>query len=206
MRKIANGEGAPLKLFCACFRYDMHADLFLNLPDYFLVNLPQTVLAPLLALLQQEITQNETISQQIIDSLSNVLLIEIIRRYLASRPENVEGVLNGIADHRLSPLVSQIINAPEQNWSVEEMVTQTPISRAQLMRLFKQKIGQSPHAFVHKMRLQKSAEQLRKSAESILTIALSCGFQSETHFSKAFKTHYGVTTSEYRKAQYHKES
>lgn len=199
LRKISHGSGNELKLFCACFQYDPNADLFLNLPEYFWVNIPPKVLKPLLDLLQYEIEYGNTASRQIIDSLSHVLLIEIIRRYLLQNPHDVLGVLRGIQDHRLSHLISQIIVAPEQNWLIEKMAEKCHISRAQLMRLFKQKIGHSPHAFVHKIRLQKAALQLKNTAESILTIALSCGFQSETHFSKAFKTQYGVTPSVYRK-------
>lgn len=199
LNKIYNSDGGELKLFCACFQYDPKAEIFLNLPESFKVNLPQSVLNPLLDLLKSEIEYGENISHQIINSLSNVLLIEIIRSYLSTQPDNVWGTLNGIQDHRLSRLINQIISVPEKEWSIAKMVKESHLSRAQFMRLFKQKVGQSPHAFVHKMRLQKAAVQLKNSAESILTIALSSGFLSETHFSKAFKTLYGVTPSVYRK-------
>lgn len=199
LRKISHGQGGELKLFCACFQYEPKSELFLNLPEFFLVNLSSNVLQPILQLLHQEIENDEKASRQIIDSLSNVLLIEIIRCYLLQQPNDVLGLLNSVQDHRLSRLISQIIAIPEADWTIEKMLTECHISRAQLMRLFKQKIGQSPHAFVHKIRLQKAAMKLNNSAESILTIALSCGFLSETHFSKAFKTLYGVTPSVYRK-------
>lgn len=195
------GQGeTDLKLFCAHFAYDKRADLFQNLPEWLWINLPDQVLQPLLALLQQEVENENIGTQQIIDSLSNVLLIAIIRAYLGENPSNLTGILNGIQDHRLSALLNAILNTPEQDWSVEKMVKFSHISRAQLMRIFKQQISISPHAFVHKIRLQQAAKLLKTTAHSVLNIALSSGFQSEPHFIKAFKAMYEVTPSLYRKS------
>ena len=67
------------------------------------------------------------------------------------------------------------------------------------MRLFKQHVGMSPHHFVQHIRLQRAAQMLRQSSYSILHIALAVGFQSETHFGKAFKQKYDVTPGQYRR-------
>ncbi|MFA9487327.1 MULTISPECIES: AraC family transcriptional regulator [unclassified Mannheimia] len=199
IRKIFNGQGNELKLFCAHFYYEPHSDLFMNLPDCIYIHLSDQILQPILNLLHQEVDKAEQISQLAIDSLSNVLLIHLLRNYLIQKPEAVSGILKSIQDHRLSTLVSQIISCPEQDWTIEKMVEISHISRAQLMRIFKQKIGITPHAFVHNIRLQLAAMMLKNSSSSVLTIALSCGFLSETHFSKAFKNLYGTTPSRYRR-------
>lgn len=199
IKKITNGDSAPFKMFCACFHYEPLAELFGNLPNYFHIRLAQDVLQPLLQLLQHELEQGDNASQFLIDNLSNVLLITIIRTYLTQHPQEVSGILRAVQDLRLSRLISQMVAAPEEDWKIEKMLQISPLSRAQLIRLFKQKIGQTPHAFLHSIRLQQAARLLRHSAEPILTIALSCGFQSETHFSKAFKQKYGMTAGEYRK-------
>ncbi|MDK4591385.1 helix-turn-helix transcriptional regulator, partial [Kingella kingae] len=86
-----------------------------------------------------------------------------------------------------------------QTWSVEDMTQIAHVSRAQLMRLFKAQMQTSPHAFVNAMRLQKGAYLLRQSQDAVLSVALAVGFQSETHFGKAFKKHYGCTPGQYRK-------
>ncbi|MDO4430342.1 MAG: AraC family transcriptional regulator [Lonepinella koalarum] len=198
LKYIGQGQ-ADLKLFCAHFSYDKRADLFQNLPEWLCLNLPDNILQPILLLLEQEVDNHNFGTQRVIDSLSNVLLIAIIRAYLAQKPNDVEGILKGIQDHRLSSLLNAILTSPEQDWSVDNMVEYSHISRAQLMRIFKQKIGLSPHAFVHKIRLQQAAKLLQTSANSVLNIALSSGFQSEPHFIKAFKKMYDMTPSTYRK-------
>ena len=75
------------------------------------------------------------------------------------------------------------------------------LSRAQLMRLFKSVIGESPHRFVLSIRLQQAAVQLAASADTILRIALENGFVSESHFNRAFKQYFGQTPKQYRVQQ-----
>lgn len=193
------GDG-NLHLLCAHFYYDKRSDLFKNLPNLIWLNLPQTTLQPLITLLTQEVEKGENGSPLVIDSLSNVLLISLLRHYLSQQPNEGRGILNTAGDPRLRPLLAQIMDAPEKAWSVEQMATVSAVSRAHLMRLFKQQLDTSPHAFVHQIRLQKAAQLLRQCADSVLAIALACGFQSETHFGKAFKAMYGCTPSVYRKA------
>lgn len=193
------GEG-NLRLLCAHFYYDKRSDLFKNLPNLIWLSLPQTTLQPLITLLTQEVEKGEDSSTLVIDNLSNVLLISLLRHYLTQQPNQANGILNSGGDSRLRPLLEQIMSEPAKLWSVDQMAAVCTVSRAQLMRLFKQKLDASPHAFVHRIRLQKAAQQLKQCADSVLAIALTCGFQSETHFCKAFKAMYGCTPSAYRKS------
>ena len=47
--------------------------------------------------------------------------------------------------------------APQEDWSIARMAEMAKLSRAQLMRLFKSVIGESPHRFVLSIRLQQAA-------------------------------------------------
>ena len=49
------------------------------------------------------------------------------------------------------------------------------------------------------IRLRQVAVLLRQTADSVLSVALNLGFQSETHFGKAFKKQYGISPGQYRK-------
>ena len=67
------------------------------------------------------------------------------------------------------------------------------------MRVFQQKIGMAPGKFLTQLRLQQAALLLNQSQKSVLAVALDVGYQSEAHFSKAFKSTYGMSPSQYRK-------
>ncbi len=196
----SSGTVVNFKLFCAHFSYDKKAVLFQNLPPWFKVNLPDNQWQPLWSLLSQEI-ETKPGHQQIIDNLSTVLFTFILRAYLAKPEAHTIGILHGMQDPRLAPLLYEIVKDPAIDWTITEMSKKTFLSRAQFIRIFKQQIGITPHLFVQKIRLQQAAYLLRTTLNSVTNIAALVGFQTETHFIKAFKKYYSVTPKNYRVEQ-----
>ena len=134
------------------------------------------------------------------NALASVLLVFLLRASLEKNGEaQLSGLLNGWQDKRLRNLLQAVVDKPEEEWNIEKMTAIANLSRAQLMRVFKQQTGTSPHAFVNSIRLQQGALLLKQTADSVLSVALSVGFQSETHFGKAFKKQYGISPGQYRK-------
>lgn len=189
-----------LTLFCANFAYEPHADLFNGLPEILHLNGNEKIFQHILSLLKYESEQNHPASSHILNALLQVLLIHILRQCL-NQQVLLSGVLNGLQDKRLRGVITAVLAQPAHDWHVLEMAAHAHLSRAQLMRLFKQHVQISPHAFVNHIRLQAAAQMLRQTAHSVLQIALSVGFQSETHFGKAFKRQYGMPPGVYRKQQ-----
>ena len=133
-----------------------------------------------------------------IDSLVTVLFIYILRHGLQSKQLN-QGVLAGLQDKRLSYVLGKLLNAPQQAWNIDTLAEQAAMSRANFMRVFQNRIGMAPGKFLTQLRLQQAALLLNKTQKSVLVVALEVGYQSEAHFSKAFKTAYGMSPSQYRK-------
>lgn len=192
---------AELDLFCARFEYDPQSGLMRGLPDVLALSVDSGALGSLVSLLQYEAAQNAQGTSAVIDALALVLLVLTLRTYLQQNEQDapLTGILNGWRDRRLRAVVQAVTDAPEREWRVEDMAETAKLSRAQLMRLFRSKMETSPHAFLTAMRLQKAALMLRASQSTVLAVALESGFQSETHFGKAFKKYYGCTPKQYRK-------
>ena len=197
----SNSSGEKgLDLFCARFEYDEHADIMHDLPETVLISMNHPSLQCLVSMLQYESAHTLSGSRAIVNALSSVLLVLIVRAYLEQGGEApLGGILNGLRDKRLRQLIQTVVSCPEDEWNIEKMTALANLSRAQLMRLFKQQTGISPHAFVNLIRLRQAAVLLRQTADSVLSIALNVGFQSETHFGKAFKKQYGISPGQYRK-------
>ncbi|MCR1838039.1 AraC family transcriptional regulator [Pasteurella caecimuris] len=193
--KQCGGESPDFSLFCANFTYDKQSELFNNLPEVILLNLQDAALLPLLDILQREADEYQAGSANIINALLSVLLTLLIRAYL--QQDNAQP--NGLRDKRLYNVISNIIAKPEQGWKIETLCHIANLSKAQLIRLFNRQLGVSPYNFVNHIRLQKAAELLKHSQQSVLSIALNCGFQSESNFGKAFKKYYQLTPGQYRK-------
>lgn len=198
LKNMDSDSHHTLTLFCANFDYEPHADLFNGLPEILHLNGKEPEFQHILSLLQHEAQQNYPAASMILNALLEIFLIHILRQYLNQQPI-LSGILNGLHDKRLRGVLTAVLAEPAHDWTVEAMAEQAHLSRAQLMRLFKQYIEMSPHAFVNHIRLQAAAQMLRQTADSILQIALSVGFQSETHFGKAFKKQYGIPPGIYRK-------
>ena len=195
-----SGGEKGLDLFCARFEYDEHADIMHDLPETVLISMNHPSLQCLVSMLQYESAHTLSGSRAIVNALSSVLLVLIVRAYLEQGGEApLGGILNGLRDKRLRQLIQTVVSRPEDEWNIEKMTELANLSRAQLMRLFKQQTGISPHAFVNLIRLRQAAVLLRQTADSVLSIALNVGFQSETHFGKAFKKQYGISPGQYRK-------
>jgi AraC family transcriptional regulator len=67
-------------------------------------------------------------------------------------------------------------------------------------RLFSAVTGESPRQFANRVRLEKSASDLRRSKSLHVTeIAFKYGFSSNSSYTKVFKKHFGVSPSHFRK-------
>lgn len=68
-----------------------------------------------------------------------------------------------------------------------------------LIRLFKQRLGQTPAQYVQERRVADAAERLLKTDDSIDQIAASTGFANRYHFSRIFARLLGCPPARYRK-------
>lgn len=85
--------------------------------------------------------------------------------------------------------------------SVPEIAGIVDISERECLRCFQKTIQISPIQYLLKYRIMQGAGMLSGNpAESISEIALSCGFDSPSNFSRTFKRFYNCTPREYRAA------
>lgn len=68
-----------------------------------------------------------------------------------------------------------------------------------LTRKFKESVGVGVHEYLTFIRLQKAAQELVSTNDTITEIAFRCGFSDSNYFKDAFKKKYGVTPRAYRK-------
>ncbi len=82
--------------------------------------------------------------------------------------------------------------------TVESVADHAGFSTDYFNRIFAAHTGFRVMEYVRFVRLRRASLKLRTTDESILDIALSCGYDSHESFSRAFKSQYGKTPSEYR--------
>ena len=193
-------NSADLKMFCGLFYYSKPSLLIDSLPEYLHLSLNDTPVQPLIRLMQQEADNHQSGAKSLMDALVTVLFIYILRHGLQANLLHC-GLFAGLQDKRLGKVLEQLFNAPQQAWNMDALAALAAMSRANFMRVFQQKIGMAPGKFLTQLRLQEAALLLNKTQKNILSVALEVGYQSEAHFSKAFKALYGTTPCQYRKAE-----
>jgi AraC family transcriptional regulator len=67
-------------------------------------------------------------------------------------------------------------------------------------RIFGAVSGETLNTFTNRLRLEKAARLLRYSDKSLTDIALDCGFSSSATFSRAFRSGYDTSPSQFRKS------
>lgn len=76
-----------------------------------------------------------------------------------------------------------------------EIADQLGISQRELERLFKKWLHATPGAYYRKLRLERARALLKQTSMSVLEVAVSCGFTSSAHFSRAYSSCFGHAPS-----------
>jgi AraC-like DNA-binding protein len=94
--------------------------------------------------------------------------------------------------------VNQLAMQPGERPSVNEIARALGISPSHLRARFRASCGISIGRHLRRLRLEKACGLLRLTPDRVSEIAEQCGFNSIYHFSRAFRTAYGVSPMEYR--------
>jgi len=125
--------------------------------------------------------------------------IVYLLRYLSEQSDGRLPWLPGLEDPNLSRAVDAIFEHPEAPHTVDSLADEAIMSRSVFAERFRETFGSTPISFLHDIRLRKAAEQLRHNGStSIEQVAHRVGFNSRSHFSRAFKDHFGVSPAAFR--------
>jgi transcriptional regulator GlxA family with amidase domain len=83
---------------------------------------------------------------------------------------------------------------------IDDMATAVGLSRRQLERLFVDKAANTPSAVYRLIRLERARHLLERTKAPLIDVALAVGFVNSSHFSRVFKSAYGLSAIEWRNA------
>lgn len=106
---------------------------------------------------------------------------------LAGKPDSVARIIKLMAANIERPL------------SAQELACAVNLSVRQVERLFERHVDQAPKTYYINMRLQRARELLRQTNASVLDVALSTGFASQSHFAQSYRALFGKNPSDERR-------
>lgn len=89
----------------------------------------------------------------------------------------------------------------DQRLSLSDLEARSHYSRRALQYAFRQRLNASPKQWIREQRLTLALARLRQDGQqpSIKEVALACGYSHVGHFTKDFKTRFGLSPSEARR-------
>ncbi|MEM7279498.1 MAG: AraC family transcriptional regulator [Pseudomonadota bacterium] len=177
------------RLICGLVRFDsdLQHPMLSALPPLLCVHSDQDpAIANLIALIDLELTASHGGSSQIIDRLAEILFLRLLD--CAGRSdESSDNFLSVLRDRRMHHALALIHKQPEVDWSLSDLGEAVGMSRATLVRRFKEIVGVAPMAYLANWRMTKAHSLIKYSNYTIDQIAELVGFASAKSFSRAFK-------------------
>lgn len=156
-------------------------------------------LTPLIEFALAESRQRRSGAQNVLLRLSEVLFIEVIRRYLDSLAADRTGWLSGLRDPIVGHALSLMHNRPAESWTLEQLAKDVGVSRTALADRFTHIVGQPPMRYLARWRMQLASRLLLDASAKVAAVAFDVGYHSEAAFSRAFKEIVGVSPAAWRR-------
>jgi AraC-like DNA-binding protein len=83
--------------------------------------------------------------------------------------------------------------------TLESAAHEASLSPTYFSRLFRERTGQTFHAYLARLRINRALDYLSETEMLITDIAFNCGFSNIKTFNRVFKTYTGASPSSYRR-------
>ncbi|MBE2319890.1 AraC family transcriptional regulator [Solirubrobacter sp. CPCC 204708] len=190
--RIGTGE-VRARILCAHYEYDTPP--FQSLPDVVVLR-GADELEDTIRLLGRELAHPRLATAVILDSLVDILLVQLLRAWLPEQPT----WLGALRDPVVGAAVAKLHADPAREWTTATLARETAVSRATLTRRFAAVLGEAPATYLTRWRMSLAAQRLREGDEPLEQVAAAVGYTSVYAFSRAFRRARGVPPGRFRAA------
>lgn len=148
-----------------------------------------------------ESNQRRPGGEALLERMSEMLFVEVLRSHLESLPPERTGWLAGMRDPSVGRALSLLHEKPGEPWTMESLSREAGLSRSSLHERFVGFLGLPPMQYLTRWRMQVAAGLLRDTEAKLVEISLETGYESEAAFSRAFKREVGISPGAWRRAR-----
>jgi len=137
-------------------------------------------------------------SQSVLNRLSELMFVEIIRLYMDQLEGSNTGWLAGLRDPLVGRALTLLHARPSHAWTLEQLASEAAASRSVLADRFNDLVGYPPIQYLTRWRMQIAARRLMDPGARVAAVAHEVGYESEAAFSRAFKKFVGQSPGQWR--------
>lgn len=156
--------------------------------------------ATVLRLLAREATTARPGGETITTRLADVLVVQVIRWWLANGNVPHDGWLAALGDQNVGRALARMHSDAAQRWTIARLAADVNLSRSAFAERFTALVGTPPMSYLTTWRLEQARSELTRTGRPIAAVSAAAGYASEAAFSRAFKRHHGLTPGEARRA------
>ena len=135
------------------------------------------------------------------EALIQVKMEELLLSLLESEDDQAQALfalLAGAGKSELQSYLELIEHCLAEPMTVEQMAHKLHQSPSLFKKEFKRHFGMPPAQYILEKRLERAAQMLRLSDQSMTEVGLANGFESTSHFIQCFKKRFGCTPRQYK--------
>ena len=140
-------------------------------------------------------------SETVLAKISELMFVEVVRRYIEDLPDESKGWLAGLRDVHIGEALRLLHGQPAESWTLERLAREIGLSRSVLAERFAAYMRISPMHYLMSWRMQLAARQMDNPNVSLAQIAADVGYESEAAFQRAFKKVVGVPPGTWRRGR-----
>jgi len=144
----------------------------------------------------------EDVPQDRVECMLFDLMLAVIERYSQWRHLSrlISPRLLRASDARIRRAIGHIRTHSGTHIDMGQLATECGLSRAHFFTLFKRYTHMTPNVFLNMLRMERACERLASCRPGTLgLLSEELGFSEQSHFTRFFRQHLGVTPSEYRR-------
>jgi len=151
-------------------------------------------LAQLLETARRELDRDPKVAKSSLVTASTLLQAEVERHSIAKGSAR-----GGLAPWQMLRVRAFIDGNLHRTIHIRELSAVAQRSPAYFSRKFKLAVGESPHVYVVRRRLERACDLMVTSAASLSEIALSVGFSDQAHLSRHFRAAFAQSPASWRR-------